>query len=119
MWRRKSWKWMLSEKLEWKCEGRKIERVSEFKYLGHTFNETATDKPHSEESKQDSGMCVGNRKEKVGRWFQEENDDVWEHGRGRIDVRDRDLGMAGTRGGRESARRILRWVLGVDREAPD
>jgi hypothetical protein len=27
--------------------------------------------------------------------------------------------MAGTRGGRESARRILRWVLGVDREAPD
>jgi Fe2+ transport system protein B len=27
--------------------------------------------------------------------------------------------MAGTRGGRESARRILRWVLGVDKEAPD
>jgi hypothetical protein len=27
--------------------------------------------------------------------------------------------MAGTRGGRESARRILRWVLGVNREAPD
>jgi hypothetical protein len=55
------------EKFEWKCEGRKIERVSEFKYLGHTFNETATDKPHSEEGKQDSGMCVGNGKKKVGR----------------------------------------------------
>jgi hypothetical protein len=57
---------MLSEKFEWKCEGRKIERVSEFKYLGHTFNETATDKPHSEEGKQDSGMCVGNGKRKWG-----------------------------------------------------
>jgi hypothetical protein len=30
-----------SEKNEWKWEGRKIEGVSEFKYLGYTFNERA------------------------------------------------------------------------------
>jgi hypothetical protein len=30
----------------------------------------------SKESKQGKRMCVGNRKEKMRRWFQEENDDV-------------------------------------------
>jgi protein subunit release factor B len=28
---------------EWNWEGRKIERVNEFTYLGYTFNERATD----------------------------------------------------------------------------
>jgi hypothetical protein len=54
-----------SEENERKWEGRKIERVSEFKYLGYTFNERATDKAHMRE--RDSGMCVGNRREKVRR----------------------------------------------------
>jgi hypothetical protein len=31
-----------SEEREWKWEGSKIERVSEFRYLGYTFNERAT-----------------------------------------------------------------------------
>jgi ribosomal 30S subunit maturation factor RimM len=26
---------------EWNCEGRKIKRINEFKYLGYTFNERA------------------------------------------------------------------------------
>jgi hypothetical protein len=52
--------------------------------------------------------CVrGNRREKVGRWFQEENDDVWEHDWEYIDVRGRYLGINGTRRGRESARKIF------------
>jgi hypothetical protein len=51
--------------------------------LGYTFNKRATNcKAHRdrEESKEGSGMCLGNRREKVGRWFQEEND-VWERDR--------------------------------------
>jgi hypothetical protein len=38
----------------------------EFKYLGYRFNVRALDKDQrgSEESKQSSGMCVGNRREK-------------------------------------------------------
>ncbi|CAH1378577.1 unnamed protein product, partial [Tenebrio molitor] len=38
-----------SEKNEWKREGKKIEQVSEFQYLGYTFNERATDKAHMRE----------------------------------------------------------------------
>jgi hypothetical protein len=104
----------LGEENEWKWEGRKVKRVSEFKYLGYTFNERGTHERGSEEGKQGSGMCVGNRRGKVGWWFHEEND---EKGRERIDVRGRDLGMEGTRGGRESARKIFK-MLGVDRETP-
>jgi hypothetical protein len=52
-------------------------------------------------------MCLGNRREKVGRRFQEENDDVRDHDRECIDVGDRDLGMKGTRRGRESGRKIF------------
>jgi hypothetical protein len=44
-------------------------------------------------------MCVGNRRENVGRRVREENDDVREHGGERVDVRSRDMGMKGT--GRE------------------
>jgi hypothetical protein len=35
-----------SEENELKWKGRIIERVSEFKYLGYTFNERATDRVH-------------------------------------------------------------------------
>jgi hypothetical protein len=34
---------------KWEGKGRKIERVSEFEYLGFTFNERATDKAHMRE----------------------------------------------------------------------
>jgi hypothetical protein len=54
------------------------------------------------ESKQGSGVCLGNRREKV-----EENDDIWEHFREYIDVWGRDLGMKETRRGRESSRKIF------------
>jgi hypothetical protein len=53
-------------------------------------------------SKQGSGVCLGNRREKV-----EENDDIWEHFREYIDVWGRDLGMKETRRGRESSRKIF------------
>jgi hypothetical protein len=46
-----------SEKNEWNWEERKIEQVNEFKYLC-------------------SGMCLGNKREKVWRRYHEENDDV-------------------------------------------
>jgi hypothetical protein len=58
------------EENEWKWEG------SEFKYLGYTFNERATDKAHKREIVMIDG--IEKRKEE-----EEENDDVWE----RIDVR--------------------------------
>jgi hypothetical protein len=38
-----------SEANERKWEERKIERVSEFKYLGYTLNERATDRAHMRE----------------------------------------------------------------------
>jgi hypothetical protein len=38
-----------SEENEWRWEGRKIERVKEFKCLGCTFNDRATDKAHIRE----------------------------------------------------------------------
>jgi hypothetical protein len=52
-------------------------------------------------------MCVGNRRENVGRRVREENDDVREHGGERADVRSRDMGMEGTGGGGEGAREIF------------
>jgi hypothetical protein len=52
-------------------------------------------------------MCLGNRRQKVERSFQKENDDVWEHYREYIDVGGKDLGMEGTRRGGESARKIF------------
>jgi hypothetical protein len=38
-----------SEENEWNWAGRKIARVKEFKYLGYTFNEKATDKEYIRE----------------------------------------------------------------------
>jgi hypothetical protein len=40
-----------SEENNWNREGRKIERVYEFKYLAYTFDERTIDKAHNEESK--------------------------------------------------------------------
>jgi hypothetical protein len=56
-----------SEENEWKWKGRKIEQVNEFKYLGHTFNERATDKAHIREIVRKANKVMGNRREKVGR----------------------------------------------------
>jgi hypothetical protein len=56
-----------SEENEWNWKGRKIEQVKEFKCLGYTFNERATDKAHSREIVRKGNKCLGNSKEKVGR----------------------------------------------------
>jgi hypothetical protein len=39
-----------SEENGWNWEGRKIERVNEFKRLSYTFNERATNKAHIRET---------------------------------------------------------------------
>jgi hypothetical protein len=56
---------------EWKWEGRKIERVSMVKCLGFNLQRKnhgqGSHERDSEEGKQGSGMCVGKRREKVGR----------------------------------------------------
>jgi hypothetical protein len=49
---------MKNEESEWKWEESKIARVSEFKYLGYTFNKT---------NKVHIWIRLGNRREKVGR----------------------------------------------------
>ncbi|KAH0814114.1 hypothetical protein GEV33_008676 [Tenebrio molitor] len=59
-----------SEKNEWKREGKKIEQVSEFKYLGYTFKERATDKAHTKKIVRKANKvvgCVWGIGEKVGR----------------------------------------------------
>jgi spore germination protein GerM len=48
-----------SEENEWKWEGRKIERVSEYMYLGYTFNERATDKAYMREIVRKASKVVG------------------------------------------------------------
>jgi hypothetical protein len=91
--------------------GRKQDRKSIEKVLGlHLQREShrqGASERGSEEGEQGSWMCVGNRRENVGRRVREENDDVREHGGERADVRSRDMGMEGTGGGGESAREIF------------
>jgi hypothetical protein len=48
-----------NEESEWKWEESKIERVSEFKYLGYTFNERATDKMQVREVVRKANKVVG------------------------------------------------------------
>jgi hypothetical protein len=48
-----------TEENEWKWEGSKIERVSEFKYLGYTFSERAMDKAHVREIVRKANKVVG------------------------------------------------------------
>ncbi|KAH0820320.1 hypothetical protein GEV33_002471 [Tenebrio molitor] len=52
-----------SEESEWKWEENKIERVSEFKYLGYTFNERATDKAQVRERAAKFEDRMGGREE--------------------------------------------------------
>ncbi|KAH0814781.1 hypothetical protein GEV33_008010 [Tenebrio molitor] len=82
----------------------KIEKVSEFKYLGYIFNERAKDKAQEVVRKVvGCGWGIGDRK-----WGGE----FWRkimmfESMVRADVRSRDLGMEGTGGGGESAREIF------------
>jgi hypothetical protein len=48
-----------NEESEWKWEESKIERVSEFKYLGYVFNERATDKAQVREVVRKANKVVG------------------------------------------------------------
>jgi hypothetical protein len=48
-----------SEENEWNWEGTKIERVNEYKYLGYTFKERATDKAHIREIVRKANKVVG------------------------------------------------------------
>jgi hypothetical protein len=71
---------------------KEAERVSEFKYLGYTFDER-----DSKEGKQCSGRCVwgiGGRK--------------WGDDFRRRMMMDRDLALEGARGGRNIAKKYLR-----------
>jgi hypothetical protein len=48
-----------SEENGWNWEGRKIERVNEFKRLSYTFNERATNKAHIREIARKANKTVG------------------------------------------------------------
>jgi hypothetical protein len=48
-----------SEENVWNWEGRKTERVNEFKYLGYTFSESATDKAHTREIVKKANKVMG------------------------------------------------------------
>jgi protein subunit release factor B len=48
-----------SEENEWKWEGKKIERMSKFKYLDYTFDERATDKVHMRNIVKKTNKVVG------------------------------------------------------------
>jgi hypothetical protein len=91
-----------SEENEWKWEGRKIEQVNEFKYLGYTFSERATDKAHIREIMKvvECVWGVGERKwggdfRRRMMMFESMIESILMYG---------DLGMEGTRTGRESTR---------------
>jgi hypothetical protein len=92
------------ERGEWVELARKENRTSK----RVTFNERA----HNREIVRKANRVVEcvwgiGEREKVGRWFQEESDDVWENGSEHIDVPDRNLGMEGTREGRNRGRKIF------------
>ncbi|KAH0820435.1 hypothetical protein GEV33_002356 [Tenebrio molitor] len=84
----KSEREMKKEENEWNWERRKTEQINEFKELGYTFKERATDEAHIREI-----VRKGNKEE------YDDIDDVPELDRENIDVRGRDLGMEGTKGG--------------------
>jgi hypothetical protein len=84
-------------------EGKTSERVQ---VLGlHLQREKAHMREVVRKANKVVGCVWGIGERKWGGDFMKEND---EQGRERIDVRGRDLGMEGTREGRESARKILR-----------
>ncbi|KAH0815591.1 hypothetical protein GEV33_007200 [Tenebrio molitor] len=85
-----------SEENEWKWEGRKIERVSEFKHLGYTFNDRTTDKSHMREIvMMFESMVEGLLMYGAEIWGKKEQEEV-----------------------ERAQEKYLRWVLGVDRETP-
>ncbi|KAH0818793.1 hypothetical protein GEV33_003998 [Tenebrio molitor] len=96
-----------NEESEWKWEESKIERVSEFKYLGYTFNERATVRAQVREVVRKANKVVGCV------WGIGER--MWggEFGRRMMMFESME---------REEVERVqekyLRWVLGVDRETP-
>ncbi|KAJ3631793.1 hypothetical protein MTP99_012901 [Tenebrio molitor] len=96
-------KYVRKKKLEW--ERIKIQRVSEFRCLGYTFNERATDNAQVREVVRKAIKVVGC---------------VWGIGerKERADVRSRNLGMKRTRGGKRMQEKYLRRVLRFDREIP-
>jgi hypothetical protein len=111
-----------SEESEWKWEENKIERVSEFKYLGCTFNERATDKAQVRELVRKANKIVGcvwgigERKwgREFGRrmmMFESMVESVLMYGAEIWEWKEQ-----------EQVERVqekyLRWVLGVDRETP-
>jgi hypothetical protein len=111
-----------NEESEWKWEESKIERVSEFKYLGYTFNERATVRAQVREVVRKANKVVGCV------WGIGER--MWggEFGR-RMMMFESMVGSVLMYGAeiwgwkeREEVERVqekyLRWVLGVDRETP-
>jgi hypothetical protein len=62
-----------SEENEWNREGGKMEEVNEFKYLGCTFSERATDKAHIREIVRKANKVVscvwGIGERKWGEWW--------------------------------------------------
>jgi hypothetical protein len=97
-----------SEENEWNWKGREIEQINELKYLGYTFNERATDKGHIREIVRKANKVVGSVwgiGEK--KWGGDSRRRMMMFEDREYIVRGRDLGMEGTRRGRESARKIL------------
>ncbi|KAH0812552.1 hypothetical protein GEV33_010238 [Tenebrio molitor] len=111
-----------NEESEWKWEESKIERVSEFKYLGYTFNERATVKAQVREVVRKANKvvgCVWGIGERMwggefGRrmmMFESMVESVLMYG----------AEIWGWKEQKEVERvqeKYLRWVLGVDRETP-
>jgi hypothetical protein len=109
-----------NEESEWKWEETKIERVSEFKYLGYTFNDRATDKAQVREVVRKAKKIVGCI------WGIGERKWEGEFGRRMIMFESmvENVLMYGAEiwGWKEQVvvervqEKYLRWVLGVDRE---
>jgi hypothetical protein len=110
-----------NEESEWRWEENKIERVSEFKYLGYIFNERATDKAQVREVVRKANKVIGCM------WGIGER--KWGGEFGRIMMFESMVESVLMYGAeiwgwkeQEEVERVqekyLKWVLGVDRETP-